>query len=78
MVRSESDRTLETLREKGVPGTYLVYPDEDTRSCAGLSSWAVTEAFPNSNLASQLEPLGDELGGSSVEVITGAEQIPGL
>jgi dipeptidyl aminopeptidase/acylaminoacyl peptidase len=81
VVRGESDQIVETMEAKGIPVTYLVYPDEGhgfVREPNSLSFWAVTEAFLAEHLGGRMEPIGDDLEGSSMEVITGAEQIPGL
>jgi dipeptidyl aminopeptidase/acylaminoacyl peptidase len=79
--RGESDQIVETMEEKGIPVTYVLYPDEGhgfVREPNSLSFWAVSEAFLAEHLGGRFEPIGDDLEGSSMEVITGADEIPGL
>jgi hypothetical protein len=42
------------------------------------SFYAVAESFLGHCLGGQVEPIGDDLRGSSVQVVDGAERIPGL
>ena len=73
---------VEAARESGMPVTYLYYPDEphDYRQSANWDSFmAVAERFLAQHLGGQYEPYGDSLAGdTSMEVIAGAEHIPGL
>ena len=39
---------------------------------------AVAEAFPARCLGGRYQPVGDDFAGSSIEVLAGAEEIPGL
>lgn len=79
--QSESDQIVKALDGKGIPVTYVLYPDEGhgfARPENRLSFYAVTEAFLARHLGGRAEPPGDDLRGSSITVPTGAEHIPGL
>lgn len=79
--RAESDQIVSALQEKEIAVTYVLYPDEGhgfARPANTLSFTAVAEAFLAEQLGGRVEPIGDDFEGSSLEVLTGAEQIPGL
>ncbi|MFO8034707.1 MAG: S9 family peptidase [Candidatus Bipolaricaulota bacterium] len=79
--KSESDQIVEAMREKRIPVTYLLYPDEGhgfVRPENRLSFYALTEAFLATFLGGRSEPMGDDLQGASLQVVTGAEYVPGL
>lgn len=79
--QSESDQIVRALQEKQIPVTYVLYPDEGhgfARPENNLSFFAIAEAFLAQHLGGRYEPIGEDLEGSSLQVPTGAEQIPGL
>ncbi len=79
--RAESDQIVGALQEKEIPVTYVLYPDEGhgfARPANTLSFTAVAEAFLAEHLGGRAEPVGDDFKGSSLEVLTGADQIPAL
>ena len=79
--QAESDQIVQAMREKGIPVTYALYPDEGhgfARPENNLSFFAVTEAFLASCLGGRYEPAGEDLAGSSITVPAGAESVPGL
>ena len=79
--QAESDQIVEAMQEKGIPVTYVLYPDEGhgfARPENNLSFNAVAEAFLAEHLGGRFESVGDDFGGSSLQVVTGAEQVPGL
>ena len=79
--RSESDRIVETLRNNGVPVTYVVFPDEGhgfVRQENRLSFYAVAEAFLGEHLGGRVEPVGDDFDGSSITIPTGGNQVAGV
>jgi dipeptidyl aminopeptidase/acylaminoacyl peptidase len=79
--QAESDQIVAAMREKGIPVTYVLYPDEGhgfARPENNLSFWAVAEAFLARCLGGRYEPIGDAFQGSSVEVLQGVEEVPGL
>jgi dipeptidyl aminopeptidase/acylaminoacyl peptidase len=79
--QSESDQIVRAMQEKGIPVTYVLYPDEGhgfLRPENNLSFNAISEAFLAQHLGGRFEPIGEDFKGSSITVPTGAEQIPGL
>ena len=79
--QSESDQIVEAMQQKGIPVTYVLYPDEGhgfVRPPNRLSFFGVSEAFLAENLGGRYQPLEDDLEGSSIEVPAGAEDVPGL
>ncbi len=79
--QAESDQIVAAMTERGIPVTYLLYPDEGhgfARPENNLSFMAVAEAFLARCLGGRHEPVGDDFEGSSIQVKAGAEEIPGL
>ncbi|MEX0936761.1 MAG: S9 family peptidase [Pirellulales bacterium] len=77
----ESDQIVEAMKEKDIPVTYVLYPDEGhgfVRPPNRMSFWAVTEAFLTEHLGGRFEPIGDDFEGASITVPAGAEGVPGL
>lgn len=70
--QAESDQIVGALQSKGIPVTYLLYPDEGhgfVRPENRLSFHAVAERFLAEVLGGRCEPVGDDLEGSSMEVV---------
>jgi dipeptidyl aminopeptidase/acylaminoacyl peptidase len=81
VTQQESDQIVKAMQEKGIPVTYLLYPDEGhgfARPENSISFFAVAEAFLAEYLGGRYEPIGDDFEGSSIEVPVGAEGVPGL
>jgi dipeptidyl aminopeptidase/acylaminoacyl peptidase len=79
--QSESDQIVNAMREKNIPVTYVVYPDEGhgfARPENRLSFFAIAEAFLSRCLDGRYEPVGTDFEGSSLEIVYGAEEVPGL
>jgi dipeptidyl aminopeptidase/acylaminoacyl peptidase len=79
--QNESDQIVRAMQAKGIPVTYLLYPDEGhgfVRPENKLSFYAVAEAFLAKHLGGRYEPVGEAFENSSITVPTGAEEIPGL
>lgn len=80
--QAESDQIVQSMQEKSIPVTYALYPDEGhgfARPQNSLSFMAVAEAFLSKHLEEErYEPIGDAVEGASLQVLTGAEDIPGL
>ncbi len=79
--QAESDQIVQAMQSKGIPVTYVLYPDEGhgfARPENNMAFSAIAEAFLAQYLGGQFEPLAEELAGSSTTVPTGAEGIPGL
>ena len=81
VTQAESDQIVRAMQEKSTPVTYAVYSDEGhgfARPENRMSFFAIAEAFLSKHLAGRFEPLGDDFRNSSIKIVTGAEQIPGL
>jgi len=78
---AQSDTIVSVMRRAGVPVVYAVYPDEGhgfLRPENSRSFWAITEAFFAKCLGGRASPLDDALVGSSAEIRSGVEFVPGL
>jgi dipeptidyl aminopeptidase/acylaminoacyl peptidase len=79
--KAESDQIVEAMKRKNLRVTYVLYPDEGhgfARPQNRLSFYAVTEGFLASCLGGRFEPIGEDFAGSSLQVLEGAEHVPGL
>ncbi len=79
--RSETDQIVETLQGKGIPVTYVVYPDEGhgiTRAGNRLSLFAVIESFLGEHLGGKVQPVGTDFDESSIKIPVGGEKIAGV
>ena len=77
----ESDQIVDAMKERGIPVTYLLYPDEGhgfARPENNLSYMAVSEAFLAKCLGGRFEPIGYDFQGSSIQVLEGKGDVPGL
>jgi dipeptidyl aminopeptidase/acylaminoacyl peptidase len=79
--QAESDQIVKAMQEKGIPVTYVLYPDEGhgfARPENRTSFNAVMEAFLAEHLGGRVEPIGDDFEGSKITVPMGADQVEGL
>jgi len=77
----EADQIVAAMIAKGIPVTYVLYPDEGhgfRREPNRKSFNAVTEAFLAKNLGGRYEPVGEDFEGSSILVPAGADDVPGI
>jgi dipeptidyl aminopeptidase/acylaminoacyl peptidase len=78
---AESEQIVDAMKAKGIPVTYVVFPDEGhgfARPVNNIAFNAVTENFLAKCLGGRAEPIGDALKGSTAQVPHGAEYAPGL
>jgi dipeptidyl aminopeptidase/acylaminoacyl peptidase len=78
---AESEQIVRKMKEKKLPVTYVLFPDEGhgfARPENNLAFNAVTEAFLGRFLGGRVEPIGDDFDGSSIRVPEGAEHLPEL
>jgi len=78
---AESDQIVTAMQTRGIPVTYVLYPDEGhgfARAQNRMSFYAVAEAFLAKHLGGRFEPFGDDFAGSSITVPAGAEGVAGL
>lgn len=79
--QAESDQIVTAMQARGIPVAYALYPDEGhgfARPQNNLSFAALAEAFLARCLGGRVQPIGDDLTGSSLTVPIGAEEVPGL
>jgi dipeptidyl aminopeptidase/acylaminoacyl peptidase len=79
--QAESDQIVTAMKEKGIPVTYALYPDEGhgfARPANRTSFYAIAEGFLAQCLGGRYEPVGNDFKGSSVKVLEGAQHVQGL
>jgi dipeptidyl aminopeptidase/acylaminoacyl peptidase len=78
---AESEQIVDAMKAKGIPVTYVVFPDEGhgfVRPQNNIAFNAVAENFLAKCLGGRAEPIGDTLKASTAQVPYGAEYSPGL
>jgi len=79
--QTESDQIVRAVQARGIPVIYALYPDEGhgfVRPQNNLSFFSMVEVFLAEHIGGRYEPIGSDFKGSSVEILAGVEQIPGL
>ena len=79
--QAESDQIVTAMQEKGIPVTYVLFPDEGhgfARPENRLAFYGVAEGFLSTCLGGRAEAIGDDFNGSSLTVPAGADVIDGL
>jgi len=79
--QAESDQIVKSMKDKNLPVTYVLYPDEGhgfARPMNRTSFYAVAEGFLSQCLGGRYEPVGNDFKGSSIKVLEGAQYVPGL
>jgi dipeptidyl aminopeptidase/acylaminoacyl peptidase len=79
--KRESDQIAAAAAKNKVPVTYVLYPDEGhgfARPENRISFNAVEEGFLSTCLHGRAEPVGGDLKGSTLQVLRGADLVPGL
>lgn len=79
--QSEADQIVEAMKAKNIPVTYILFPDEGhgfARPENNTAFNAATEAFLAEHIGGRYEPIDDDLEGSTMQVPTGVEGVPGL
>jgi dipeptidyl aminopeptidase/acylaminoacyl peptidase len=79
--QAESDQIVKAMKDKNLPVTYVLYPDEGhgfARPANRTSFYAIAEGFLSQCLGGRYEPVGNDFKGSSVKVLEGAQYVPGL
>ena len=69
--QAESDQIVAAMKEKNIPVTYVLYPDEGhgfARPENRMSFFAVMEQFLAQHLGGKAEPIGDAFKGSSIDI----------
>ncbi len=79
--QAESDQIVASMKAKNLPVTYVLYPDEGhgfARPANRTSFYAVAEGFLAQCLGGRYEPVGNDFKGASLQVLEGAQHVPGL
>lgn len=79
--QDESDQIVTAMTDRGIPVTYLLFPDEGhgfARPENAKAMNAIAEGFLGEWLGGRVEEIGSDLEGSSVQVPVGASLIAGL
>jgi dipeptidyl aminopeptidase/acylaminoacyl peptidase len=79
--QAESDQIVTAMQNKHIPVTYALYPDEGhgfARPENTMSFNAIAEIFLAQCLGGRYEPIGEDFTGSSLQVLCGAEDVPGV
>lgn len=77
----ESDQIVAAMKEKNIPVTYIVFPDEGhgfARPVNNIAFNAVAENFLSTCLGGRAEAIGTALAPSTAQVKEGAAAVPGL
>ena len=78
---AESEQIVNAMKAKGIPVTYIVFPDEGhgfARPVNSIAFNAAAENFLATCLGGRAEPVGNTLAASSAKVEEGARLVPGL
>ena len=79
--QAESDQIVTAMKSKGIPVTYVLFPDEGhgfARPENNIAFNAITENFLSGCLGGRAEGIGDTVKASSAKVPEGAAFTPGL
>jgi dipeptidyl aminopeptidase/acylaminoacyl peptidase len=79
--KAESDQIVNAMKAKNIPVTYVLFPDEGhgfARPNNRTAFYAVAEGFLSQCLGGRYEPIGNDFKGSSIQVLEGAQYVPGL
>ncbi len=81
VTKLEADNLVAAMEAKGLPVTYINYPDEGhgfQKPENRLSFFAAMEGFLGTCLGGRVQPIGESFEGSSAEILAGAEYVEGL
>jgi len=79
--QAESDQIVDAMKAKGIPVTYVLYPDEGhgfQKPENNLSFYAVAEAFLAECQGGRYQAQGDDFNNSSIQIPHGIEFVPGI
>jgi len=79
--QAESDQIVDAMKTKGIPVTYILFPDEGhgfARPENSIAFYAIAENFLSACLGGRAESIGDTIKASSAKVLEGAQFTPGL
>ncbi|MFN8832433.1 MAG: alpha/beta hydrolase family protein, partial [Alphaproteobacteria bacterium] len=76
--QAESDQIVDAMKAKGIPVTYLLYPDEGhgfVRPDNKQSFYAIAEHFLGACLKGSVEPVGDDMKNTSMQILNGEDYL---
>jgi dipeptidyl aminopeptidase/acylaminoacyl peptidase len=79
--QAEADQIIDAMRAKGLPVTYVLYPQEGHGFAVPENSQsfnAIAEMFLAAHLGGGCEPVGNDFAGAEFDVRVGAAYVPGL
>jgi len=74
--QQESDQIVKAMQAKGLPVTYVLYPDEGhgfAKPANNIAFQAVAEAFLAKHLGGRQEPVTDEIAKSTAKIVAKGE-----
>lgn len=81
VTKLESDQLAAAMKARNIPVTYVNYTDEGhgfARPQNRISFYAIAEGFLSNCLGGAYEPIGTDFTGANLQVLEGAEHVPGL
>lgn len=78
---AESSQIVKKLDQRGIPVTYVVFPDEGhgfAHPRNRVAFYAVVESFLGEHLGGRVQPVGSDFDGSSITIPTGRDRIAGV
>ncbi|WP_321196996.1 alpha/beta hydrolase family protein [Tsuneonella flava] len=79
--KAESDQIADAMKAKGIPVTYVLFPDEGhgfAKPTNNIAFNAITENFLATCLKGRSEPIGETVKDSTAEIIQGGQFVKGL
>ena len=79
--QAESDQIVAAMQERGIPVSYVLFPDEGhgfIRPENNVAFFALAEAFLAQVLGGRFEPIGDDLLGTTAQILAGRDELPGV
>jgi dipeptidyl aminopeptidase/acylaminoacyl peptidase len=79
--QAESDQIVDAMKKRGIPVTYVLYPDEGhgfLKPENNLSFYAVAEAFLATCQGGRYQSLGGDFANSSIQIPHGIEFVPSI
>lgn len=79
--QAESDQIVAAMKARGIPVTYVLFPDEGhgfAKPDNNIAFNAVAENFLSQCLGGRAEPIGGTVAASTAKIVEGADFVPGL